>query len=86
MGEAVVGTNGPAPAPRALVIAASAADRYPSVAAQGSKEPLTLVVRADKSVTYDKLINLGLLAREAGIQQVWMATRPNVTPAVVPKT
>ena len=49
-------------------------------------EPLTLVVRADKDVKYEVLVRLGLLAREAGIKEALLATRPQVTPAVaVPK-
>ena len=44
-------------------------------AAQESPE-LTLLVQADKSVTYDMLIRLSLLARDAGISQAWLATLP----------
>ena len=44
-------------------------------AAKESKE-LTLLVQADKSVTYDMLIRLSLLARDAGISQAWLATLP----------
>ena len=44
-------------------------------AAKESRE-LTLLVIADKSVTYDMLIRLTLLARDAGITQAWLATLP----------
>ena len=45
---------------------------------QAAKESpkLTLLVQADKSVTYDMLIRLTLLARDAGISQAWLATLP----------
>jgi biopolymer transport protein ExbD len=44
-------------------------------AAKESRE-LTLLVIADKSVTYDRLVRLTLLARDAGISQAWLATLP----------
>ena len=47
-------------------------------AAQKSRAPLTLVIRADKTVTYDQLIHLVLLARGAGIQNALLATLPRV--------
>jgi biopolymer transport protein ExbD len=37
---------------------------------------LTLLVQADKSVSYDMLMRLTLLARDAGISQAWLATLP----------
>jgi len=46
------------------------------MAARKSHEPLTLVVHADKSVTYEQLVQLTLLAREAGIQNALLATLP----------
>jgi biopolymer transport protein ExbD len=45
-------------------------------AVKKSTEPLTLVVRADKAVTFETLARLTLLAREAGIKEVVLATRP----------
>jgi len=39
-------------------------------------EPLTLVVHADKTVTYDQLLHLTLLARDAGITNALLATLP----------
>lgn len=45
-------------------------------AAQESPEPLTLVVQADKAVSYGMLMRLALLGRDAGIAQCWLATLP----------
>ena len=50
-------------------------------AAQKSREPLTLVIQADKAVTYDQFIHLTLLAREAGIQNALLATLPRAVTA-----
>jgi biopolymer transport protein ExbD len=49
-------------------------------AAKKSREPLTLVLQADKSVTYDRLVHLVLLAREPdiGITNLLLATLPRV--------
>jgi biopolymer transport protein ExbD len=41
-----------------------------------SRQPLTLVVEADKNVSWDTLKNVALLARKAGIKNVFGATRP----------
>jgi biopolymer transport protein ExbD len=49
-------------------------------AARKSPEPLTLVVRADKAVSYERLMRLRGLAQEAGILEAWLATLPG--PAV----
>jgi biopolymer transport protein ExbD len=38
--------------------------------------PITLLVQADKQVDYDTLIQLSLLARDAGIQDAMLATLP----------
>ena len=45
-------------------------------AARKSPTPLTLIVQADKTVSYDRLMRLTMLAREAGILEVWLATLP----------
>ncbi len=45
-------------------------------AVKNSREPLTLVIQADKAVTYDQLVHLTLLARDAKIQNVLLATLP----------
>jgi biopolymer transport protein ExbD len=47
-------------------------------AAKNSPEPLTLVIHADKTVTYDQLVRLTLLGRAAGITSVLLATLPRV--------
>jgi len=52
-----------------------------NTAAQKSREPLTLVIQADKAVTYDQFIHLTLLAREAGIQNALLATLPRAVTA-----
>ena len=51
------------------------------VAVHNSKEPLTLVVQADKSAPYNDIIQLTLMARDAGIHDALLATLPRlVTP------
>jgi biopolymer transport protein ExbD len=50
-------------------------------AVQKSREPLTLVIQADKAVTYDQFIHLTLLARAAGIQNALLATLPRAVTA-----
>jgi len=45
-------------------------------AANKSREPLTLVIYADRAVTYGQLFHLTLLAREAGIHNALGATLP----------
>ena len=50
-------------------------DRLQEVARKSS-EPLTLVVRADKTVSYERLMRLTLLARDAGIPEALLATLP----------
>jgi biopolymer transport protein ExbD len=47
-------------------------------AAKKSREPLTLIVQADQSVTYGQLVQLTLLARDSGIRDVLLATLPRV--------
>jgi len=51
------------------------------VAAAGARAPLTLVIHADRSVTYDQLAHLALLARQKpiGITNIVLATLPRVT-------
>ena len=45
--------------------------------AMKSSEPLTLVVQADKTVSYERLMRLTLLARDAGIPEALLATLPS---------
>jgi biopolymer transport protein ExbD len=58
-------------------------------ASKGSREPLTLVIHADKAVTYDQLLHLTLLARDpdpaVSITNIVLATLPRVTDAPIPK-
>jgi len=37
---------------------------------------IALLVLADKAVSYDMLMRLTMLARDAGISQAWLATLP----------
>ena len=56
-------------------------------AAQKSREPLMLVIQADKAVTYDQLVQLVLLAQEPdiGITNLLLATLPGgVSPPIKP--
>ena len=46
--------------------------------------PLTLVIQADKSVKYETMLRLGLLARASGIKEVYLATRPQPLPVIAP--
>ena|SRR5436190_7353662 len=41
-----------------------------------SPEPLTLIVQADRAVSMEKVVHLGLLARAAGITNDWLAALP----------
>jgi biopolymer transport protein TolR len=50
-----------------------------SRAVKSARGPLTLLVQADKSVTYGQLVRLTLLARDAGINDALLATLPRVT-------
>jgi biopolymer transport protein ExbD len=45
-------------------------------AVANAREPLALIVQADKAVTNERLIGLSLLARDAGIKEMWLATLP----------
>ncbi len=51
-----------------------------ALAQKNSPQPLTLLVQADKAVTYEKLVRLTALAREAGISEAWLATLPRLFP------
>lgn len=46
-------------------------------AAQKSPAPLTLVLLADRSVENDMIMQLGILARNAGIHEMLLAARPS---------
>jgi biopolymer transport protein TolR len=45
-------------------------------AMKDAHEPLTLIVQADRAVTYGQLVHLTMLARDAGIHDVLLATLP----------
>jgi biopolymer transport protein ExbD len=49
-----------------------------SAAVKKSSTPLTLIIQADRTVTYEQLVRLTLLAREAGIQNALLATLPRI--------
>ncbi len=49
-----------------------------AAAVKKSREPLTLVIQADQSVTYGQLVRLTLLAHAAGIQNALLATLPRI--------
>jgi len=55
-------------------------------AVKNSREPLTLVIHADRTVTYEQIVHLTLLARDAGFQNALLATLPRVvaTPQLLP--
>lgn len=52
-----------------------------TVAVKSAPTPLTLVIHADRAVTYDQLAHLTLLARDVGITNALLATLPRVTDA-----
>lgn len=45
-------------------------------AVNSSRAPLTLVIEADREVTWETLLRLSLLAKKAGIKDIFPATRP----------
>ncbi len=49
--------------------------------AKNSLEPLTLVIIADKHVSYEMIIRLSMLARDAGIADALLATLPRMQPS-----
>ena len=48
------------------------------VATNSVREPLTLIIHADKAVSYETLAHLVLLARDCGITNALLATLPQV--------
>ena len=46
------------------------------VAAKSAHEPLTLIIHADRAVSYETLAHLSLLARDCGITNALLATLP----------
>ena len=49
--------------------------------AAASRDHLTLMIQADKSVAYGQLVQIALLARDAGIYDVLLATQPRIVAA-----
>jgi biopolymer transport protein ExbD len=54
------------------------------VATNTTRAPLTLIIHADKSVSYATLVHLTLLARDHGITNTLLATLPPVEAAAKP--
>ena len=46
-----------------------------------ARQPLTLVVQADKDLRHGDVVALGLMARSIGIKEMLLATRPPLIPA-----
>lgn len=44
----------------------------------GTTKPLTLIIHADRDVTYDTLVHVTQLARQAGIEEALLATMPRL--------
>lgn len=44
------------------------------------RQPLTLVIQADRQTRHETLVQLAVLARNAGIQRALLAVRPSVVP------
>jgi biopolymer transport protein ExbD len=59
-----------------IITPAQLKSRLSSVARK-SETPLTLLVQADTNVNYQTLIHLSTLARDAGIKEALLATRPD---------
>ncbi|HLX72191.1 MAG TPA: biopolymer transporter ExbD [Verrucomicrobiae bacterium] len=49
-----------------------------AAARQKIPQPVTLVVEADREVSYDRLVRLAIIARGAGIYNCQLATKPRV--------
>ena len=49
-----------------------------------TQEAMTLVIEADRAVVYERLIQLGLMARNAGFRTALLATRPVLPPTATP--
>ncbi len=54
-------------------------------AVKKSADPLTLIVQADKAVSYDKCLQLALLGRDVGIGEALLATLPRPYAAPPPR-
>jgi biopolymer transport protein ExbD len=47
-----------------------------NVAVRHAHQPMTLVVEADGRVNQSQVVRISEMARQAGIQDLWLATRP----------
>ena len=47
--------------------------------------PLTLVINADQRVTYGQLVQIAVLAHQAGITNLLLATQPEARPQAAPR-
>ena len=56
-----------------------------TVAVKSAPTPLTLVIHADRAVTYEQLAHLTVLARDVGITNALFATLPRVTDTPAPR-
>jgi biopolymer transport protein ExbD len=56
-----------------------------TVAVHSVRVPLTLVIHADKAVSYETLVHLTLLARDCGITNALLATLPRAAAAASAK-
>jgi biopolymer transport protein ExbD len=54
------------------------------VATKTIHAPLTLIIHADKDVSYNTLAHLTLLARDCGITNCWLAVLPGTEPTAKP--
>ena len=52
-------------------------------AALPGHRPLTMVLQTDRDLRYERLVELCVLAREAGIQETLLAVRPEMQPSIV---
>jgi biopolymer transport protein ExbD len=58
------------------IITEAALERELQALVANSRQPLTLLILADRQVPYDRVVRAGAAARAAGVQQVLLATRP----------
>ena len=58
-----------------LIDASALRERLRALAVKSS-QPLTLLVQADRAVSYQRLVDVAMLARDAGIPEAWLATLP----------
>jgi biopolymer transport protein ExbD len=66
-----------------IIESAELQERF-TTAAKQAPEPLTLVILMDKATRFDKVLQLQLLARDAGIADALIATLPRASVTPVP--